>query len=80
MTFYGDKVEIARFVLDLVVNLGISSASIMITLPAMSEGCSVHIAIDTSLEDIVKTKALNYSLVHTNISPGNTPAGLPLPE
>lgn len=75
MNFSSDKTTVARFVLDLIVNSGIDSASITITVRGSSEVCSVSIVTDTSLEDIVKRKAQNYFSQPTNTLPGNTQAG-----
>lgn len=75
MIYYGSNQTVARFVKDLLMDGRLNSALITITTLAKSEVCSVHIAIDTSLEDIVSEKAKIFSVALLNTSPRNTQDG-----
>ena len=66
LIFTGSKENVAAFVADIVPNSKYGSPSIMITVPARLEVCSVRIVTDTSLEDIVKIKASHYCLRQRN--------------
>lgn len=61
MIFLGSKMEVAQFVVDLLMDSRLDSASITITTRGTSEDYCVRTAIDMSLEEIVLTKAQNYS-------------------
>lgn len=75
MTFYGNKMAVAQFAKDLLLHSELNSALITITIRGTSEDCSVHIAIDTSLEDTVSALAQIYSTALISTSPRNTQAG-----
>jgi hypothetical protein len=75
ISFCGSKNTVARFVADLLLRSKLSSASITITTRGSSEDCYVHIAIDTSLEETVKKRALIYFSPPTPTSPENTQGG-----
>lgn len=75
MTFYGSKETVAQFAKDLLMDGRLNSALITITTLAKSEVCSVHIAIDTSLEGIVSEKAKIFSTALLSTSPPNTQDG-----
>lgn len=75
MTYFGNKTVVARFVKDLLLDSRLSSALITITVRGTSEACSVHIAIDTSLEDIVSEMAKIYSVALLSTSLPNTQVG-----
>jgi hypothetical protein len=68
MRFTGNKMDVVRFVADLVVLSRNASASITITTLGSSEDCSVLIATDTLSEDIVEKVAQNFLDRHTNTS------------
>ena len=68
ISFTAHKKVAAVFVADLLMTFAPSSLSITIITRGSSEACSVYIATDTSLEDIVKNKALNFFEQHTNTS------------
>ncbi len=76
MNFCGNKKDVVEFVRDL---LQISEPDLrwITIMPAgISEVYSVSLAINTSLEDTVKTMAQSYCLEPTNISVVITPDGL----
>lgn len=62
MKFTGNRVAVALFVADIVMYLEYDFQSITIITQGSSEDYSVQIAIDTSLEDIVKKLAQKHSL------------------
>lgn len=66
MSFIGNKKDVAQFAADLVTRFESDSLSIMIITRGSSEDCSVTTAIDTQLEDTVKTKAQKYFLQPIN--------------
>lgn len=74
-SFIGSKEVVARFVADILMDSRFDSASITIITLARSEDCSVRIATDTSLEDIVWEKAMTYFDPRTNTSTENTQGG-----
>jgi hypothetical protein len=61
MTFLGNRMEVAQFVVDLLMDSRFDSASITITSQATSEDFCVRIATDTLLEGIAAIKGQNYS-------------------
>lgn len=67
MIFLGNSRDCARFAVDLLSSLKPGSLSITITALGRSEVSYVRIVIDTSLEDIVVTKAWNYSWLPIDI-------------
>lgn len=75
MTYYGNKIIIARFVRDLLTSSNLDSLSITITpLETYGDYC-VRIATDMSSEDIVRTLARIYSVALLSTSPPNTQDG-----
>lgn len=62
MKYTGDSVAVAQFAADIVMHSELDCQSIMITLPAKSEDCSVRIVTDTLSEDTVEKLAQIYSL------------------
>ena len=68
MRFTGNKLDVVRFVADLVVLSKNASASITITTLGSSEDCSVSIVTDTLSEDTVKGLVQTYFEQHTNTS------------
>lgn len=75
MIFLGNSRDVARFATDLLLSLKPSSVSITITQLGRSEVSYASIVIDTSLEDIVVTKAWNYSWLPIDISTTGIRAG-----
>lgn len=68
MTFFGDKMDVARFAADMAAAFGETSLSITITQQGSSEVYSVFIATDTLLDAIAKKAARLYYLQRINIS------------
>lgn len=68
MRFTGSKMDVVRFVADIVVLSKNVSASITITTLGSSEDCSVSIATDMLSADTVEKVAQNYFARHTNTS------------
>jgi hypothetical protein len=66
MTYLGNRMDVARFVVDLLLDSRFDSALITITSRGTSEDCYVRIATDTSWEEIASLKAQNYSCRHIN--------------
>lgn len=62
MRFSGSKTAVVQFVGDLLLTLNPDSVSIMITTRVKSGELYVTCVIDSSLEDTVVAKAMNYSL------------------
>lgn len=62
MTFFGDKTDVAQFVVDLLSRSSVDYQSITIMSPKKSGGCYVLLAINSSLEGIVANKAQSFSL------------------
>ncbi len=62
MKFIGSSTDVARFVADTLISLGLDSQLITITIQGRSEGCYVFVATDMWSEDIVKEKAITFSL------------------
>jgi len=73
--FFNNSTVVARFVADMLTDSRLDSALITIMVQAKSGDYSVSIVIDTSLEDIVATKALSYLEQPTNTSSENTQDG-----
>lgn len=78
MKFTGSSKDVARFVADILTDSRFDLALITITTLARSEGCSVIIVTDGSLEGIAERKALNCSLRRTDTSQPSTQGGLSL--
>lgn len=76
MIFYGSKMDVVRFVLELQKHFENGSPSITITRVEKSAVYSVSIVTDGLSEDTVKNLAQSYSLQDTNTSQPNTAAGL----
>ncbi len=77
-TYSGNRKVVVRFVDALLRTLRKDSLSITITAPEKFEDCSVSIAIDISLVDIVETTARSYLGLRTYTSPETTQDGLSL--
>ena len=60
--------DAAQFVADMLTDSRLDSALITIMIQAKSGDCYVSIVTDTSLEDIVAEKALNYLEQPSNTS------------
>lgn len=75
LIFYGDKTTVVQFVADIVLTLKPASVSTMIISRGRSEELYALFAIDTSLEDIVVTRASHYSWLPLSISTGNILVG-----
>ncbi len=67
--------DAAQFVADMLTDSRLDSALITIMIQAKSGDCYVSIVTDTSLEDIVATKALIYLNRPTNTSSENIQGG-----
>lgn len=75
MTYYGNKLVVARFVSDLLTASNLDSLSITITPLETYEDYCVRIATDMSSEDIVRTLARIYSVALLSTSPPITRDG-----
>lgn len=75
MYFTGNRTDVAQFVSVLLQILSQGLQSTTITKLVTSEGWSVLIVTDGSLDDIVKRTARTYSLQPINTSPQNIPVG-----
>ena len=68
MRFTGNRMDVVRFVADIVVLSRSASAWITITTRGSSEDCSVSIVTDLLSADIVEKVAQTYFERHTNTS------------
>lgn len=66
-SYYGNKLDVAEFVEDLLTILKLDWQSITVIPHPKFVGYCVSIATDTSSESIAKGLALNYSLKPYNI-------------
>ena len=73
--FCRDREEVAQFVSDLLLNLGINLISITITNRELFGDYSVHIVTDGSSEDTVEKWVQNYYGLRMSTSTENTPDG-----
>lgn len=76
MIYFGRKMDVVQFALDLQTALGNDLQSIMITRVGKSGDCCASIVIDMSLADTVSGLAATYSLTRTDTLPKSTVDGL----